>query len=209
MRFHHRAHGAIVALLVALVVLSGCSGEATRIVADPVPTPTPSATPLPVDGPAIPGPRHVGLPTRVSIPAIGVDEALHGVGLKADGAMQTPAFGDAGWFEPGPRPGARGPAVIVAHVHGPDGDDVFADLADLVPGDRIRVDRTDGATVFVVESVEQSLKEELPTRRIWNRTTAAELRLITCGGVPDPVTRMYPENTVVYAHAVRSTRTGG
>ena len=25
------------------------------------------------------------------------------------------------------------------------------------------------------------------------------LRLITCGGTPDPVTRMYPDNTIVYA----------
>jgi len=150
--------------------------------------------------PAAPAPRRVGAPTRVLIPAIGVDEALYGVGLKPDGAMATPDFGDAGWYDLGPRPGAAGPAVIVAHVHGPAGDDVFARLHELRPGDRIGVRRTDGAAAFVVDSVEQAPKEALPTDRIWNDTDQAVLRLITCGGKPDPVTRMYPDNTIVYAH---------
>ncbi len=150
--------------------------------------------------PAVTAPRWVGAPTRVVIPAIGVDEGLYGVGLKPDGAMATPDFGDAGWYQLGPRPGAVGPAVIVAHVHGPAGDDVFARLHELRPGDRIGVRRTDGAAAFIVDSVEQTPKEALPTDRIWNRTDEAALRLITCGGTPDPVTRMYPDNTIVYAH---------
>lgn len=150
--------------------------------------------------PAVKAPRWVGAPTRVQIPAIGVDEGLYGVGLKPDGAMATPDFGDAGWYDLGPRPGAAGPAVIVAHVHGPAGDDVFARLHELRPGDRISVRRTDGVAVFVVDSVEQARKEALPTERIWNQTDQAVLRLITCGGTPDPVTRMYPDNTIVYAH---------
>lgn len=180
----------------ALALVTGCSGEtAARHEAPTRPPTSTSAAP----GPA---PKHVGNPVRLLIPAIGVDEALYGVGLKPDGAMQTPDFGDAGWYDRGPRPGARGPAVIVAHVHGPAGDDVFAGLARLQPGDRVTVRRTDGTSVFVVDSVEQSRKEALPTDRIWNDTNRAELRLITCGGTPDPATRMYPDNTVVYAHAV-------
>jgi sortase (surface protein transpeptidase) len=129
-----------------------------------------------------------------------VDERLYGIGLKSDGAMETPAFGDAGWYDLGPRPGAAGPAVIVAHVHGPVGDDVFARLHELRPGDRITVRRTDGASTFVVDSVEQAPKEALPYDRIWADADEPVLRLITCGGKPDPVTRMYPDNTIVYAH---------
>ncbi len=113
--------------------------------------------------------------------------------------MQTPDFGDAGWYDRGPRPGAPGPAVLVAHVHGPAGDDVFARLKELEPGDRVTVRRTDGRSTFVVESVEQAGKTALPYDRIWNDTDRPVLRLITCGGTPDPVTRMYPDNTIVYA----------
>jgi sortase (surface protein transpeptidase) len=146
--------------------------------------------------------RGVGKPTRLTIPAIGVNERLHGVGLKPDGAMETPDFGDAGWYDLGPRPGAPGPAVLVAHVHGPAGDDVFARLDDLQPGDRVTVKRTDGRSTFVVEAVEQAAKDALPYERIWNGTETPVLRLITCGGKPDPVTRMYPDNTIVFARLV-------
>lgn len=171
----------------------------------PAPAPEPAQVAAPVlvqqsPAPTAPAPRWVGRPTRVMIPVIGVDEGLYGVGLKPDGAMATPAFGDAGWYDLGPRPGAAGPAVIVAHVHGPAGDDVFARLHELRPGDRIGVRRTDGSAVFVVDSIERAPKEALPTDRIWNDTDQAVLRLITCGGTPDPVTRMYPDNTIVYAH---------
>ena len=147
--------------------------------------------------------RPVGEPTRVTIPAIGVDERLHGVDLKPNGAMETPGFGEAGWFAPGPRPGAPGPAVVVAHVHGPDGDDVFARLHELEAGDRVTVRRTDGSSVFIVDSVERVDKGALPYDRIWNDVDVPVLRLITCGGTPDPVTRMYPDNTIVYAHLAR------
>lgn len=145
----------------------------------------------------------VGAPTRLSIPAIRVDERLHGVGLKPHGAMQTPDFGDAGWYDLGPRPGAVGPAVIVAHVHGPAGDDVFARLHELTPGDRVSVRRTDGASTFTVVSVERARKDDLPYDRIWGEVDRPVLRLITCGGRPDPVTRMYPDNTIVYAELTR------
>lgn len=192
---------------VLAAVLSGAL-TASIVVAespDPAPRREPASVVAPVALPTSPAsvqkaPRWVGVPTRVMIPAIGVDEGLYGVGLKPDGAMATPDFGDAGWYDLGPRPGAAGPAVIVAHVHGPAGDDVFARLAELRPGDRIGVRRTDGSSVFVVDSVEQAPKEALPTERIWNDTDQAVLRLITCGGTPDPATRMYPDNTIVYAH---------
>jgi LPXTG-site transpeptidase (sortase) family protein len=140
------------------------------------------------------------MPSRVVIPAIGVDEALYDIGLEPDGAMETPDFGDAGWYDLGPRPGAPGPAVIVAHVHGPAGDDVFAELHELQSGDRVTVHDTKGSSTFVVDSVEQVKKESLPHKRIWADTEQPVLRLITCGGEPDPVTRMYPDNTIVYAH---------
>jgi hypothetical protein len=185
----------------ATVALSGVVGCGSEPVAAPEATPAPVQVAAAPAAPALaPAPRRIGRPTRVVIPAIGVDEDLDAVGLKPDGAMQTPDFGDAGWYDPGPRPGAPGPAVIVAHVHGPDGDDVFAELHTLEPGDMVVVRDTKGTSRFVVDAVEQARKEALPYHRIWNRTGEPVLRLITCGGKPDPVTRMYPDNTIVYAH---------
>ena len=197
---HTLRTAALTATLVAtLSTLTGCGSH------EPPPAPVAHVAPVQEHAPAPaataqPAPRHVGKPLRVQIPAIGVDERLYGVGLKSDGAMETPDFGDAGWYDRGPRPGAAGPAVVVAHVHGPGGDDVFARLHTLTPGDRVTVRRTDGASTFVVDSVERAKKEALPYHRIWNDTDDAVLRLITCGGTPDPVTRMYPDNTIVYAH---------
>jgi LPXTG-site transpeptidase (sortase) family protein len=187
------------AVAVALSGLAGCGGGGH----DTVPPATPAAaTPAPVrvTAPAAPTTHRVGRPTRLVIPALRVDEALHGVGLESDGAMETPDFGDAGWYDEGPRPGSPGPAVIVAHVHGPAGDDVFAGLDELESGDRVTVRDTRGVSTFVVDSVERARKEALPYDRIWADTDQPVLRLITCGGTPDPVTRMYPDNTIVYAH---------
>jgi len=152
------------------------------------------------EAPRTPDVRAVGQPRRVSIPAIGVDERLHGVGLKADGAMAMPDYGDAAWYDEGPRPGAAGPAVIVAHVRGPGGPDVFWDLAKLKAGDRITTTDTLGTTTFVVDRVEQVDKDDLPYDRIWSDSDAPLLRLITCAGTPGP--NGFPDNTVVYAHTL-------
>jgi hypothetical protein len=148
-------------------------------------------------------PRKVGAPTRVVIPALDLDEPLHAVGLLANGDMETPRFTEVGWYDRGPRPGAPGPAVVVAHVHGPAGDDVFAHVHRLRPGDRVTVRRTDGASTFVVETVEQAPKGKLPYRRVWSDDRQPVLRLITCAGRPDPVTRVYPDNTIVYLRLAR------
>lgn len=183
---------ALSAVLLTLVVsIGGCSSE-------------PAADPRPVQSPASirasAQPAVVGEPTRVVIPAIGVDATLRGVGLNTDGSMRIPDFGEAGWYDPGPRPGAPGPAVLVAHVHSPAGPDVFARLHELEPGDRVTVHRTDGNSTFVVEGSEQVPKEDLPRDRIWASIDEPVLRLITCGGEFDPRLGGYPDNTIVYAH---------
>ena len=188
------------ALWAAVSGLAGCGGTESKPAA-PAPGPTLTQAPPPVS--VTREARPVGKPTHLTIPAIGVSERLHAVGLKSDGAMQTPDFGEAGWYDRGPRPGAAGPAVLVAHVHGPAGDDVFARLGELEAGDRVTVKRADGRSTFVVESVEQVGKDALPYERIWNDTDHPVLRLITCGGTPDPATRMYPDNTIVYARLAR------
>lgn len=142
-------------------------------------------------------------PVRVEVPAIGVDADLIEVGLKADGAMEVPDFGLAGWYGNGPSPGAAGPAVIVAHVDSRQGPDVFHRLRELAPGNEIRVHGADGETfTWTMDSSELVDKDRLPTDRIWNDTEQPVLRLITCGGEFDRSARSYRSNVIVYASHV-------
>lgn len=186
-------------LLTAVLAVSLSTPSSCRYDEPAGPVAAPRTVPGAVLSPAPLVPAPVGRPTRVLVPAIGVDEALTGVGLQPDGEMAMPDFGDAAWYDRGPRPGAPGPAVVVAHVHGPAGDDVFARLHELRPGDRITVRRTDGSSTFVVRGSELAPKEALPYERIWSTTDQPVLRLITCGGRPDPQGGGYPANTIVYA----------
>jgi hypothetical protein len=191
-----------VLLVAALVAVAG-----VLVAVDSTRSSAPTTAP-PTDGPSPtlrlprpePRPVHIGRPTRVVVPAIGVDEPLEGLGLQPDGAMEMPAFGDAGWYDEGPRPGAPGGAVVVAHVRGPAGPDVFAGLATLRPGDRATVHGTEGRATFVVRGKQTVAKERLPHDRIWPETDAPLLRLITCGGTPGP--DGFPANTVVYLSKV-------
>jgi sortase (surface protein transpeptidase) len=178
------ARAAALALLTTLAI-GGC-GAATAPAA-------PVADPAPV---------QVGIPTRVEISAIDVDADLAPIGLRTDGAMQTPDFGLAAWYELGPRPGSAGPAVLLAHVDSQAGPDVFHRLRELAPGDRVTVHGQDGAATFEVDSSEQVAKNRLPYDRIWSDTDDPVLRLITCGGSFDAGTGHYLDNVIVYAHLV-------
>jgi LPXTG-site transpeptidase (sortase) family protein len=147
-----------------------------------------------------PPPLDPGDPVRVTIPAIGVDAPLVPVGLRADGAMETPDFGHAAWYRPGPRPGEPGPAVLVAHVDARDkGPDVFNRLRDLRPGDQVTVHYSESVRTFTVTDTERAAKTALPTTRIWPSTTDPVLRLITCGGAFDRAAGSYLDNVIVYA----------
>jgi Sortase domain len=139
-------------------------------------------------------------PSTLSIPNIGVQAPIVGVGGTANGAMQTPEPGQVGWYRHGPQPGDPGPAVLVGHLDTRTGPDVFSRLGELRPGDEILVGRPDGTTArFLVGRLERHPKTALPTSRIWTKTSGPLLRLITCAGSWDPATRHYRDNLIVYA----------
>jgi sortase (surface protein transpeptidase) len=114
--------------------------------------------------------------------------------------LQTPDFGLAAWYSPGPRPGEPGPAVVVAHVDSKaNGPDVFYRLRELAAGDEVVVHYRTSAVTFVVTGKEQAPKTALPANKIWNGATTPVLRLITCGGAFDRAARSYLDNVIVYA----------
>jgi hypothetical protein len=164
--------------------------DATRI-ARPAPPPTPRRAEA----------RRVGLPTRIRIPAIGVDARVIGLGLDREGALDVPSrWDDAGWYVHGPRPGESGPAVIAGHVDSTSGPAVFYRLGALRAGAAVQIARKDGTAIrFRVRRVERWPKAHFPTRRVYGPTRRPALRIITCGGGFDRSTGHYLDNTIVYA----------
>ena len=146
----------------------------------------------------------VAVPTRLRIPAAGIDAPLAGIGLDAHGLLRPPAdLATAGWFGEGPSPGEPGPAVIAGHVDGAHAPAVFFRLREVAPGDPVLITRADGSTVrFTVTRIARYAKAAFPTEEVYGPTPDAQLRLITCGGAFDRSAHSYRDNLVVYGSAV-------
>ncbi|QLD11808.1 class F sortase [Microbacterium oleivorans] len=143
------------------------------------------------------------VPVHVSIPAIGLESDLIGLGRGADGWIEAPAdYNDVGWYEDGVVPGEVGPAVIAAHVDSPTAPAIFHNLPQLRPGDTVSVSRSDGSVAeFVVTSMQSVKKHGFPTESIYAPVPTPELRLVTCGGPISSETGLYEDNIVVTAIA--------
>lgn len=172
-------------------------------------TSTPSAPAAP-PAPAASDPGEpVSQPVSVSIPTIEVTSDLLRLGLNEDGTVEVPPLDPddrAGWYEPGPAPGAVGPAVLLGHVDSAEyGPGIFFDLGALQPGDEVEVARADGTVaVFAVDRVETHPKDDFPTIEVYGDTADAQLRLITCGGDFDSAARSYEDNVIAFATLVRT-----
>ncbi|MYS80874.1 class F sortase [Embleya scabrispora] len=148
-------------------------------------------------------------PVRIKIPKIEVDAPFIGLRLNASGVLAAPPPANrnlAGWYADGVTPGARGNAIVLGHVDTMMGPAVFWALGSLQPGDTIEIDRADGSVArFGVDSVEVFPKDAFPDERVYGKTTDAQLRLITCGGVYDKKAKDYRDNVVVFAHLLPPT----
>ncbi|GAA1242789.1 class F sortase [Kitasatospora nipponensis] len=169
--------------------------------------PAPSAAQAQGAGVGHPGvsgtPMSASGPVRITIPAIGVDAPVTGVGLDGEGHLATPPDHErnlAGWYRDGVTPGQRGTALLAGHVDTDRGPAVFYGLGALHRGDRIDVLRQDRSTAwFLVDAVEVYDRAAFPDRRVYGATPDPQLRLITCGG-GYAKGRGYLGNVVVYAH---------
>jgi hypothetical protein len=142
-------------------------------------------------------------PSRVRIPAIGVDAAMESLDVDQAGVLKSPIdYAKPGWYAGGIAPGEVGPAVIAGHVDSTRGPAVFYRLRDLKPGDQIEVARGDQWVKFRVVASERYPKNQFPTERVYRPTPVPELRLITCGGTFDRSRRSYADNIVVYAVSI-------
>lgn len=166
-------------------------------------------------GPESPGPPDVrpaqqtplgpSEPVSISIPDIDVSSEVIALGKAPDGTLAVPQPGPdldkAAWFENSPTPGQPGPSVIEGHVATDEsGPSVFYDLAELRPGDTVRVEREDGATVvFEVTALREFDKDAFPTRLVYGGDLSTpSLRLITCSSF-DPSVGSHTGNLVVFS----------
>lgn len=190
-----RAAGALLAVAVALAVPAAAPPAAVggTVPAPPTATVRPAASPLPA-----------AEPLRVRAPAAGLDSPLVPLGLDGAGALAVPPDGaTTGWFTGAPAPGERGPAVLAAHVDWNRAPGPFARIDELVPGDLVAVDRSDGRTAtFEVQAVRRHPKDRFPTAAVYGDLPGAGLRLVTCGGSFDRGVRSYRDNVVVWAGLV-------
>ncbi|MEY9490225.1 LPXTG-site transpeptidase (sortase) family protein [Streptomyces calvus] len=145
-------------------------------------------------------------PTRLLIPAIGVDAPFTDLDLNGKGQLEAPPPHNTnlvGWYAKGVSPGERGTSIIAGHVDTTTSPAVFARLGELEKGDRFRVLRADGSkATFVVDETESFDKDDFPDDRVYADTPDAQVRLITCAGEYDRDARDYTENLVVFAHLV-------
>jgi hypothetical protein len=204
------ATGAPVALLAVLVLLAGCGGPRAQAryagVSSTVGTPD-----RPADGReavrdfrSTRGYRATPVPVRLEIARIGVSTGLLRLGRDQHGAVEVPTgphqWDTAGWYAAGTRPGDAGSAVILGHVDSTSGPAVFYRLRELRRGDRVEVVRADGSWVrFAVQRIEQYPKRRFPTADVYYPTLTQMLRLVTCGGAFDQVSRHYLDNVIVFA----------
>lgn len=214
-RLTTRSTAGIVALGLA-VTLSGCAsdgadasapdaGSTQSETAPPTPPPSP-VVPLPsipITGTEPAAPQASVAPVRVQVPAVDIDVSVVPVGVQPDGLMELPEdVAVAGWYRYGPDARAEaGSTVVAAHVDslkyglGP-----FARLKGLAVGSEIVVtDESGAARTYLLESIENVLKAEIPLDRVFDRSGEPRLVLITCGGRFDQGTRTYSDNVLVTA----------
>ncbi|MET0955401.1 MAG: class F sortase [Cryobacterium sp.] len=192
------------------------SGSAAGATAAPAPsagavTPTESAIPTPLAAATVPRqpaalhqqPAPASAPVRVRVETLGIDMPIEAVGTADTGAMALPANpAVAAWYRYGSGPGsAAGATVVAAHVDsliydiGP-----FALLADAPAGTEIVLDTADGAVHrYAVASVDVVAKPDVPWGAVFDRTGAARLTLVTCGGEFDYEAKRYLSNVIVTA----------
>lgn len=141
-------------------------------------------------------------PRAINLPSLGIQSApIEPVGLEENGELEVPEADTVGWYEFGAGvDGGRGSTVLAAHIAYNGQNGVFENLVDLQPGDRFSVERDGEDLEYIVESVIDYDKWELPISDLFSESSEERLILITCGGAFNPDIASYEDNTVVVAH---------
>lgn len=187
---------AVIVFLVFGVPVQGFSVKLSETIQNPVPPPV--VIGALVDSSAVPD-----LPVRIVIPRINVAADFEFVGLTDDGAMDVPKDpANVAWYNPGPRPGEAGSAVIAGHYgrwkNGK--SSVFDNLHILRPGDKIYVTDDAGATIVFTVREARRYDPDADAGDVFGSSDGkAHLNLVTCEGVWDESTQEYSKRLVIFA----------
>ena len=191
----------LIALALALV-LSACGTAPTSqhtALSNAVGVPAAATPTAPPQQP----PTVAANPTRLIIPAIGINAFIESVGPLSSGDMATPTqhpWDDTGWYNLGPRPGEQGSSVIDGHLDRPGGyPAVFWRLRDIHPGDDVLVLNSDGKRLhFHVTRISLYAPLTAPIQDIFGNKGGTYLNLITCAGDWIPTEHQTTSRLVVY-----------
>jgi LPXTG-site transpeptidase (sortase) family protein len=168
--------------------------------------PAQAAVPLVEAGAATEALLQPAIPTRILIPALGIDASIETVGQDENGLMAAPSRVETvAWYSVGSQPGESGNAVMAGHLDDYRGRPaVFWELDKLQPGDEVIVRFRDGDEVyFEVMSVEEYDADAAPMERIFGVDFERDLNLITCAGAWDAQNKLYEHRVVVYTRLIR------
>ena len=140
-------------------------------------------------------------PTRISIPAIGVDAPIEQVGIY-DGVMGTPAGPmNVGWYPAISSPGTGSNVVMAGHVdYYTIGPAVFYSLASLGAGSEIYVTGPNGEGITYAVTGSTVVGADTPAENVLGGPGGESLTLITCSGGFNGVA--YDSRTIVYASRI-------
>ncbi|MEZ0113422.1 sortase (surface protein transpeptidase) [Catenulispora sp. EB89] len=200
-----------------MVLAAGCAAGCTagRAAGPRAGLPRPALKPAAAAKPAAPAAQNVpeslspeGIPTLLTIPALGIKAPVVVTGTDPDGVPETPPFDrpdEVGWYGRTASPGSDGASVIWGHLDTPKQTAVFLYLRDLRPGAEIRVDRDDDTeATFAVERVDTYPDDSFPSDVVYDDPGYPALRLVTCGGAFDRKKRAYLSTVVVFARLTAS-----
>ncbi len=196
--------------LILVLALSGCgTSAATPSAAVSASTIHEATTPASVAPTALPtlSRNAKATPSRLLIPAIGINAAVEEVGILTNGAfagdMATPAqspWEHVGWYAAGPRPGERGSAVIDGHLDDQNGSPaVFWNLRKLHADNEVQVVMSNGKKLtFRVTRIAYYPPQAAPLQDIFGNSGGIYLNLITCAGDWIPSQHQTTLRLVVY-----------
>jgi LPXTG-site transpeptidase (sortase) family protein len=142
------------------------------------------------------------IPTKISVPSLGINASVEQVGKKADGSMGTPQkFEDVAWYSLGSKPGQPGNAVIAGHVNNAlTKTGVFQHLSSIKLGDTITLSDSAGhALTYKVRDIEQYSADTAPAAAIFATTGPSQVVLITCDGEWISEDKTFSKRLVVFA----------
>jgi LPXTG-site transpeptidase (sortase) family protein len=186
-----------IATLALVAVTAACGfGHNDVTVVRPTPAPSPAMTASPDGAEVSPEPTaiqsesitvHAGGiegPYMLRIPRIGVDAQVVPVQSNEERILAPPRDpGVVGWWSDGAAPGEpRGSVVLVGHTVRNKGGGVFDDIGDLTRGDALKVEGSDSALTYRVQSIDVLSKEEVArnAEKIFAQTGGGRLVVITC-----------------------------